>query len=75
MKINDIKSYTLSDLKANFPARDTASSPIKRLLTQSTKVSINSDIYSSTGVWVNIGGEWGKAAAYTEVKGRPAAPK
>lgn len=74
MKINDIKSYTLSDLKANFPARDTAILTYKAAVDAIYKGKHESNVYNSTGVWVNIGGEW-KAAAYTEVKADPQPPK
>ena len=70
MKINDIRSYTLSEMKVNFPIRDTAILTYKAAVDSNFKGKHNNFVYNITAVWVNIGGEW-KAAAYTEAKADP----
>ena len=70
MEITDIKSYSLADIKVNFPVKDTAILTYKLTYDSSFKGKPAGGIFYSSVVWVNINGQW-KSALYTETKAEP----
>jgi hypothetical protein len=70
MEATDIKSYSLSDMNVEFPSKDAATVTYKATYEAIYRGKPVGGVFNSSGVWVNIGGEW-KAALYHETKAEP----
>ena len=70
MRLGNIKSYSLADIKINFPVKDTAILTYTLTIDSTYQGKPASGILYSSVVWVNINGEW-KSALYTETKAEP----
>lgn len=70
MEATDFKGYSLSDMKVEFPGKDAATITYKVTYEATNKGKPVGGVFNSSGVWVNIGGEW-KAALYHETKAEP----
>jgi hypothetical protein len=67
IEATNIKSYSLSDVKASFPTKDTAILTYKLGIDYTYQGQKADDAFHASSVWVNVGGEW-KLALYTEAK-------
>lgn len=70
MDVTDIKSYSLSDIKIEFPTKDTAVLTYKLNINYAFQGKDASGLYNSSAVWVNNSAEW-KCALYNETKAEP----
>jgi hypothetical protein len=70
MEATDIKSYSLSDIKVEFPIKDTAIITYQVTYDATFEGKPASGVFNSSGVWVNIGGDW-KAALSHATKAEP----
>ena len=65
-----INSYSLSDIKVEFPVNDTAILTYNLVLDFVYKGKQSKDNYFASSVWANVNGTW-KAAVYHETKVEP----